>query len=366
MTEEQNTEPSAYPIGARVCAELAGSFLVCFAIYMICTFGTSIYGLDLAYIVVGTALAYAVVTAMLGRVSGGQFNPAITVAAILTGKTKVVAGILYVIVQVVGAIAAAGAVRWILPTSQTVTMKTWLPPAVNGYGTGSVSSATTSSASVSFGISMAIVVEVIAAIIIIAVAMRHTDANGKPNATYAPVIGAAYGLGVAMTYTVTGAALNPARATGIALFGQNQGLSTQPLQQLWIFWLAPVLAAAIVALVMIIADMASKRKPKTPADAPIDEATDAEADAHDIAVDAADIALVSDDIQELPHLLWLAKRMMGTIRCNMSFSMALNFVAILLAIGGILNPVVGALVHNAGSVLVIINSAFLLHWKKKA
>lgn len=169
---------------------LAGSFLVCFAIYMICTFGTSIYGLDLAYIVVGTALAYAVVTAMLGRVSGGQFNPAITVAAILTGKTKVVAGILYVIVQVVGAIAAAGAVRWILPTSQTVTMKTWLTPAVNGYGTGSVSSATTSSASVSFGISMAIVVEVIAAIIIIAVAMRHTDANGKPNATYAPVIGA--------------------------------------------------------------------------------------------------------------------------------------------------------------------------------
>ena len=278
MTEEQNTEPIAYPIGARVCAELAGSFLVCFAIYMICTFGTSIYGLDLAYIVVGTALAYAVVTAMLGRVSGGQFNPAITVAAMLTGKTKVVAGILSVRVQVVGAIAAAGAVKWILPTSQTVTMKTWLTPAVNGYGTGSVSSATTSSASVSFGISMAIVVEVIAAIIIIAVAMRHTDANGKPNATYAAV---------AMTYTVTGAALNPARATGIALFGQNQGLSTQPLQQLWIFWLAPVLAAAIVALVMIIADMASKRKPKTPADAPIDEATDAEADAHDIAVDAA-------------------------------------------------------------------------------
>ena len=134
---------------------------------------------------------------------------------------------------------------------------------------------------------MASVVGVIAGIIIIGVARRRTEANGKPNATYAPGIGAAYGLGVARTYTVTGAALNPARPTGIALFGQNQGLSTQPLQQLWIFWLAPVLAAAIVALVMIIADMASKRKPKTPADAPIDEATDAEADAHDIAVDAA-------------------------------------------------------------------------------
>ena len=46
--------------------------------------------------------------------------------------------------------------------------------------------------------------------------------------------------------------------------------------------------------------------------------------------------------------------------------MALNYVAIILAIIGTLNPVVGALVHNAGSVLVITNSAFLLKWRKKA
>ena len=83
----------------------------------------------------------------------------------------------------------------------------------------------------------------------------------------------------------------------------------------------------------------------------------------DIAVDAADIALVNDEIREIPHLLRLAKRMMFTIRCNLTFSMTLNFVAIILAITGILNPVVGALVHNAGSVIVIINSAFLLKWK---
>lgn len=83
----------------------------------------------------------------------------------------------------------------------------------------------------------------------------------------------------------------------------------------------------------------------------------------DIAVDAADIALVDDEIKELPHLIALSKRMMFTIKCNLSFSMGLNFLAIVLAITGILNPVVGALVHNAGSVLVIINSAFLLKWK---
>ena len=84
----------------------------------------------------------------------------------------------------------------------------------------------------------------------------------------------------------------------------------------------------------------------------------------DIAVDAADIALVNDDIKELPHLLKLSRRMMNTIRLNLTFSMTLNFIAIILAITGILNPVVGALVHNAGSVLVIVNSAFLLGWKK--
>ncbi len=85
----------------------------------------------------------------------------------------------------------------------------------------------------------------------------------------------------------------------------------------------------------------------------------------DIAVDAADIALINDRIGELPHLLRLSKRMMFTIRCNLTFSMTLNFVAIVLAITGILNPVVGALVHNAGSVIVIVNSAFLLGWGKK-
>lgn len=85
----------------------------------------------------------------------------------------------------------------------------------------------------------------------------------------------------------------------------------------------------------------------------------------DIAVDAADIALVDDEVRELPHLIALSKRMMITIKCNLSFSMGLNFVAIVLAITGILNPVVGALVHNAGSVLVIMNSALLLNWKVK-
>ncbi len=86
----------------------------------------------------------------------------------------------------------------------------------------------------------------------------------------------------------------------------------------------------------------------------------------DIAVDAADIALVDDEVKELPHLFALSKRMMRTIKLNLTFSMGLNFLAIILAITGILNPVFGALVHNAGSVAVIINSALLLRWKMRS
>lgn len=85
----------------------------------------------------------------------------------------------------------------------------------------------------------------------------------------------------------------------------------------------------------------------------------------DIAVDAADIVLVDDEVKELPHLMALSYRMMRKIRFNLTFSMALNFAAIMLAMTGILNPVVGALVHNCGSVFVILNSAFLLRYKKQ-
>jgi len=85
----------------------------------------------------------------------------------------------------------------------------------------------------------------------------------------------------------------------------------------------------------------------------------------DIAVDAADIVLVDDEVRELPHLIAVSKKMMRTIKINLTFSMTLNFIAIILAVTGILNPVIGALVHNSGSVLVIINSALLLKWRAK-
>lgn len=80
----------------------------------------------------------------------------------------------------------------------------------------------------------------------------------------------------------------------------------------------------------------------------------------DIAMDAADVVLVDDAVGELPHLVELSHHMMRVIRANLTFSMGLNLVAVVLAVTGVMGPVVGALVHNAGSVLVISCSALLL------
>ena len=85
----------------------------------------------------------------------------------------------------------------------------------------------------------------------------------------------------------------------------------------------------------------------------------------DMAAEAADIVLTGDEIGRVPHLLALSRRMMSVIRFDLAFSLGLNLLAVVLAATGALGPVVGALVHNLGSVLVIVNSVLLLKWRQK-
>lgn len=256
-------EHSGHVLVARVLAELAGSFFICLAIYLICSFGTAIYQVNMAFIALGIGVTYAAVTTMLGGISGGQFNPAVTVAAMLSSKTRPVDGVLYIVAQVIGAIGAGAVLRFLLPTSEQITTKIWLMPAVNGFENGSVAYSTVNQVGLSFGIVLAIVVEVVASLLIAGTAMRSMDEDGRPSKDHASAMGLAYGLGAAITYPVTGAALNPARATGIAVFAQGQGLNTEPLGQLWVFWVCPILAAAVVALVMIVSQMAVEASHKT-------------------------------------------------------------------------------------------------------
>ena len=79
----------------------------------------------------------------------------------------------------------------------------------------------------------------------------------------------------------------------------------------------------------------------------------------DLAVETADIALMGDDIGNLPYLKRLSNATMNTIRASITLSLVINFVAILLSLLGLLTPTTGALVHNAGSVLVVLLAAGL-------
>ncbi len=85
----------------------------------------------------------------------------------------------------------------------------------------------------------------------------------------------------------------------------------------------------------------------------------------DIAVDAADMALIGDRMESIPHLVSMSRRMMGKIRTNIVFSLFWNFMAVALAMTAVLGPVEGALVHNIGSVIVVVNSALLLMYGRR-
>ena len=86
----------------------------------------------------------------------------------------------------------------------------------------------------------------------------------------------------------------------------------------------------------------------------------------DIAVETADIALMGDDISKIPYLKRLSAATVKLIKFNISASMIINLIAIILSVFALLNPVTGALVHNAGSVLVVLNAALLYDRKKFA
>ena len=85
----------------------------------------------------------------------------------------------------------------------------------------------------------------------------------------------------------------------------------------------------------------------------------------DISVEAADVALMTDDISKISYLKWLSNETVKTIKTAITLSMTINFIAIILSVTGVLNPTTGALVHNAGSCFVVLLAARLYDKKFK-
>ncbi len=237
----------------RAAAELAGTFLICAVIYLSYSFGQLVMGQPSVVLpVLGTALTYLVVTAMLGGVSGGHFNPAVTVAAMFTSQISMVDGLIYIVAQVIGAIGAGALAVALVPVSKSVPDRTWLMFSVNGFAGGSPAAATLGQQHIAFGAPMAIVVELIGCMIVVAAAITTLRSDGRARRNHALYTGLAYGVGVLVTYPITCSGLNPARSTGIAIFAQSKHMAVSPISQLWLFWICPLLAASLVALVIIV------------------------------------------------------------------------------------------------------------------
>jgi MIP family channel proteins len=169
-------------------------------------------------------LALAVMVSALGAVSGGHFNPAVTFGVWLTGRIEPARAALYVLAQLVGGVVAALAVRAVFPESA------WEPVAI---GTPAVADGTT--------VTGAIIVEAILTMVLV------TAVFGTAIDPRAPKIGGlAIGLAVAadifMGGPLTGAAMNPARWFGPAVVS---GTYTD----WYVWWIGPVVGAAIIALV---------------------------------------------------------------------------------------------------------------------
>lgn len=180
----------------------------------------------------------AVAAAMLafGYLSGGHFNPAITVGHVIAGRTKLVDGAAYLVAQVVGGLLGALAVFALVRTVPKIDDSRAAFDTVSaGFGEHSVIQAPMAGA---------LLVEILGGALLVGVFLAAT-ARRNPVRTAAPfAVGLTFAVLLQLGQSVGNLAFNPARATASAVFS-----SSWAVEQLWLFWLAPLLGAAIAGLI---------------------------------------------------------------------------------------------------------------------
>jgi len=242
------TEAPAVPLLTRAGAELFGTFALVLVIL-----GTSLYlqatGLGTLGVALATALVLAGLIASLGHVSGGHFNPAVSLAAALAGRVGLVDMLAYWAAQLVGAVLAGLVLFVTVPAglsailTQTVDgdASTLFGTVANGYAEHSPLSVL-AGGQFEFDLRSALILEVVATAVFVAVILGVTGRRAAP-ATGPFAIGLTLGAMIMLTGLATNAGLNPARSTAAAVFAGGDALT-----QLWLFWVAPFVGAAIVGL----------------------------------------------------------------------------------------------------------------------
>lgn len=189
--------------------------------------GIGLLGVSLAFGLTVLTMAYAV-----GGISGGHFNPAVSLGLALAGRFEMRNLVLYWLAQVAGAIAAAAVLYVIVAGKADFAGVGGF--ASNGYGAASPGG---------FGLTSALVTEVVMTAFFLIVILGAT-AKSAP-AGFAPIaIGLCLTLIHLVSIPVTNTSVNPARSTGVALFADGPALA-----QLWLFWVAPLAGAALGAVI---------------------------------------------------------------------------------------------------------------------
>jgi aquaporin Z len=216
-------------IGKRVAAEFFGTFWLvfggCGSAVLAAAFpalGIGFTGVALAFGLTVLTMAYAV-----GHVSGGHFNPAVSVGLAAGGRFPVGDVAPYVIAQVLGAVAAAAVLYFIASGKPGFEAGGF---ATNGYGDLSPGH---------YSMQAALACEVVMTFFFVFVIMGST--HGAAPTGFAPIaIGFALTLIHLVSIPVTNTSVNPARSTGVAFFA-----STAATSQLWLFWVAPLVGGAL-------------------------------------------------------------------------------------------------------------------------
>ena len=218
------------PLSKRCVAEFFGTFWLVFGGCGSAVLAAAFPALGIGFVGVALAFGLTVLTMAytLGHISGGHFNPAVTLG-LVTGRRFPAKDLLpYVISQVVGAIAASGVLYLIASGKAGFSLAGGF--ASNGYADHSPGG---------YSLVACLVAEVVLTLFFLLIIMGSTDKR-VPNG-FAPL---AIGLGLTLIHLisipVTNTSVNPARSTGPALF-----VGGWAIQQLWLFWLAPLVGGAL-------------------------------------------------------------------------------------------------------------------------
>jgi aquaporin Z len=215
-------------LSKRSAAEFIGTFWLVLGGCGSAVLAAGVPDVGIGYVGVSLAFGLTVLTMAfaIGHISGCHLNPAVTLGLTVAGRFKSSDVPAYMIAQVLGAIVAALVLSYIVGSTDSL--------ATNGFGEHSPQG---------FAMGPAIVTEVIMTMMFLIIILGATDKRAP--AGFAPI---AIGLGLTLIHLisipVTNTSVNPARSTGPALL--EGGIA---LQQLWLFWLAPLVGAAIAAVI---------------------------------------------------------------------------------------------------------------------